>query len=107
MLEKRNILAIVVTYHPDDSFPERFEVLKGQVGGLLVVDNDSGPAAVSMLREAAERLDMHLILNSENLGVAKALNIGIARAIAGRYEWALLFDQDTVPGDEMFEGLRS
>ena len=106
MLEKKSILAIVVTYHPDGSFAERFKRLVGQVGAVLIVDNGSGAAAVSMLREAATRLNMALILNSENLGLAVALNIGVARAIAEGYEWALLFDQDTVPGDNVFEGLR-
>jgi rhamnosyltransferase len=106
MLEKKNVAAIVVTYHPDSSFAERFERLARQVDAVLIVDNDSGPAAVSMLREVAPRLNMGLILNSENVGLAAALNIGVARAIADGYEWALLFDQDTAPGDDMLEGLR-
>jgi rhamnosyltransferase len=106
MLEKKSVLAVVVTYHPDCSFAERFERLGPQVDAVLIVDNDSGPAAVSMLREAAARLNMGLILNSENIGLAAALNIGVAHAIASGYEWALLFDQDTVPGDSMLEGLR-
>ena len=106
MLKKNSILAVVVTYHPDGSFAERFEPVARQVGAVLIVDNNSGPAAVSMLREAAARLGMDLILNSENVGLAAALNIGVARAIAGGYEWALLFDQDTAPGANVFEGLR-
>src|SRR6266480_4672058 len=105
MLEKKSILAIVVTYHPDSSFPERFESLAGQVDTVLIVDNNSGPSAVSMLREAAARLDTDLILNSENVGLAAALNIGVKQAIAKGYEWALLFDQDTAPGSNIVEGL--
>src|SRR6266480_5693543 len=105
MLEKKSILAIVVTYHPDSSFPERFESLAGQVDTVLIVDNNSGPSAVSMLREAAARLDTDLILNSEIVGLAAALNIGVKEAIAKGYEWALLFDQDTVPGNNIVEGL--
>jgi rhamnosyltransferase len=106
MIEKKNILGIVVTYHPDLSFPERFEGLTGQVDAVLIVDNNSDALAVSMLREMATRLNMDLILNSENLGLAAALNIGVKHAITKGYEWALLYDQDTVPGDEVFEGLR-
>ncbi len=106
MLEKKSILAILVTYHPDSSFAERFQVLRGQVDAVLIVDNNSGPATVSMLREAAARLDMDLILNSENVGLAAALNIGVKQAMAKGYEWALLFDQDTVPGSNIVEGLR-
>jgi rhamnosyltransferase len=106
MLAKNSILAIVVTYHPDSSFAERFERLREQVGAVLIVDNNSGPNAVSMLRETAARLDLGLILNSENLGLAAALNIGVRQTIARGYEWALLFDQDTVPGNNIVEGLR-
>jgi rhamnosyltransferase len=106
MLEKKNVLAVVVTYHPDSSFAERFDRLAGQVDAVLIVDNDSGPAAVAMLREAVARLNMGLILNSENVGLAAALNIGVARAIANGYGWVLLFDQDTIPGDDMLKGLR-
>jgi rhamnosyltransferase len=106
MVEKKSILAVVVTYHPDSSFAERFERLAGQVDAVLIVDNDSDASEVSMLRKTASRLNMSLILNSENLGLAAALNIGVARAIEDGYEWALLFDQDTVPGDNMLEGLR-
>jgi len=48
---------------------------------------------------------MALILNSENLGLAAALNIGVAHATANDYKWALLFDQDTVPAGNIVEGL--
>ena len=106
MLEKKSILAIVVAYYPDGSFPERFERLAEQVDAVLIVDNNSDAAAVSMLRETACRLNMGLILNSQNLGLAAALNMGVGHAIAKGYQWALLFDQDTIPGDNMFEGLR-
>jgi rhamnosyltransferase len=105
MLEKNRILAIVVTYHPDSSFADRFKGLRGQVDAVLIVDNNSGLGAVSMLRQARARLDMDLILNSKNVGLAAALNIGVKEAIAKGYEWALLFDQDTVPGSHIVEGL--
>src|SRR2546428_6934698 len=97
MLEKKSILAIVVTYHPDGSFAERFERLVGQVGAVLIVDNGSGAAAVSMLREAATRLNMALILNSENLGLAVAINNRVPRAIGEGHKLGLPFCPDNVP----------
>ena len=100
------ICAVIVTYHPDSSFAARFENLSRQVDAVLIVDNNSGPSAASMLREAAARLDLGLILNSENVGLAAALNIGVKQAIARGYAWALLFDQDTVPGSNVVGGLR-
>jgi rhamnosyltransferase len=105
MLEKKSILAIVVTYHPDSSFAERFERLAGQVDSVLIVDNNSDAAAVSMLREMASRPNVKLILNSNNLGIATALNIGVKSAIAQDYEWVATFDQDSSIVGNYFEDL--
>lgn len=107
MLEKESILAIVVTYHPDRSFAERFERLAGQVGAVLIVDNNSGVEAVSMLREIASSPKVRLVLNSENRGIAAALNQGVWWAREKGYEWAVLLDQDTVPSENMLDTLSS
>lgn len=106
MLEKSSILAVVVTYHPDNALPKLVERLQGQVGRVLVVDNHSDTSECQMLRDTAARLDMDLILNTENLGVATALNLGASHAMANGFKWLLLFDQDSVPSEEMFEGLQ-
>jgi rhamnosyltransferase len=95
MLQESSILAVVVTYHPDNSFPERFERLARQVDSVLIVDNHSDASAVSMLQELASRPNVRLVLNPENLGIAAALNIGAKSAIAHGYEWVATFDQDS------------
>jgi rhamnosyltransferase len=105
MLRRERIAAVVVTYHPDELFPERIERLSKQVDSLIIVDNHSGEAAVSMLRWIASRLSAKLLLNPENLGIAAALNIGVETAIADGYEWVLLLDQDTVVTDDIVETL--
>jgi rhamnosyltransferase len=105
MLRREKIAAVVVTYHPDDLFPERIERLSKQVDSRIIVDNHSGQAAVAMLRGIATRKGAKLVLNPENLGIAAALNIGVETAIAGGYEWALLLDQDTVVGEDIVETL--
>jgi rhamnosyltransferase len=107
MPQKETIAGIIVTYHPDSGFVRRFSGLREQVDRVVVVDNASGPECVSMLREAAARLEWRLILNDRNLGLAAALNAGVADAIISGYRWALLFDQDTTPGEGMVEGLRA
>ncbi len=50
---------------------------------------------------------MQSILNSENLGVATALNQGVRFAKENCFSWALLFDQDTTPEKTMTEELLS
>jgi rhamnosyltransferase len=66
-----------------------------QVSGLVVVDNGSTIDEVSALRAAHEALGFHLIENSDNLGIAEALNQGVQWARSKSFPWVLLFDQDS------------
>jgi rhamnosyltransferase len=59
------------------------------------VDNGSSDAERGMLREAAADPGIELVFNGENLGLARALNIGIQRAATLGFSWVLLLDQDT------------
>jgi rhamnosyltransferase len=94
-LRGADVCAIVVTYHPDAALPIRLNNVSAQVGTLVIVDNGSADAERDMLREAASDPKIDLVFNLDNLGVARALNIGIQRAVALGYSWVLLLDQDT------------
>ena len=62
----------------------------------MIVDNGSGEAALAMLRGlAAANRTIDVIENRKNLGVARALNLGAARAAARGFAWLLLLDQDS------------
>lgn len=98
---KGNICAIIVTFHPDGNLPERVERIAAQVQRVVLIDNHSDDRAVAMLRQLSSRLGVQLILNEENLGVATALNQGMAEVIREGFPWALLFDQDTVAFESM------
>ena len=93
--DARKVCAIVVTFHPVPDVVSNLEVLRPQVQGLIVVDNNSTPEELAPLIDARQRLGFKLIRNPENLGVASALNIGIREAIAQRYDFVALFDQDS------------
>lgn len=62
---------------------------------LLAVDNASTDRSVESLRAAAVR-GSDVVENAANLGVAKANNQGIRRAIADGCEYVLLVNNDTV-----------
>jgi GT2 family glycosyltransferase len=64
--DKSAICAVVVTWNPDDGLGERLDRFRGQVGGVVVVDNGSEPRAIAMLVEAAARLGAHVIRNDSN-----------------------------------------
>ena len=96
---KKNICAVIVTYHPDACFSDHVECIARQVGQVVVVDNHSDSVSVSMLQDTCKELKVELILNDCNLGVAAALNQGVNLAHEMAFSWALLFDQDTRPLD--------
>lgn len=96
-----DVCAILITYHPDIEFPLRLSRIAPQVGAIVIVDNGSEKSEVVMLGKVAEDSAITLVLNSENLGIARALNIGIQRAAARGYRFVLLMDQDSCAEADM------
>ena len=103
--EKKNIGAVIVTYFPDAEFAERVVLVASQVDRVVVVDNNSDTATVSVLKDLATRLGITLILNEANLGVGAALNQGVEWLAERGYCWALTLDQDTILKEDMVESL--
>jgi len=100
-----NLCAIVITYHPDAALPDRLDRIHPQVNGIVIVDNGSTDVERQMLRDAASTRSLEVIFNGQNLGVARALNIGIQRAAALGYSSVLLLDQDSCVAEDMVETL--
>ena len=92
-----NILGVIVTYHPDMELHKRVEKIRHQVDKLLIIDNKSSPDCILMIQKISTDLDVDLILNESNLGIAEALNQGLkyAEIFGERYSWVLTLDQDT------------
>jgi rhamnosyltransferase len=102
---RADVCAVVVTYHPDPAFRERIGRVTPQVGTLIIVDNGSNAAERAMLHELSRDPAILTVSNGENLGIARALNIGIAAAREKRFDWVLLLDQDTCVDDDLLETL--
>ena len=94
-LGRDDVCAVIVTFHPDAGFPARLGRIRGQVGATVVVDNGSAAPSLRMLEELPDGPALHRIFNRDNLGIARALNIGVARARQFGCGWALLLDQDS------------
>ncbi len=101
----QTICAVIVTYHPDPDLFSRVERIAKQVAQTVIVDNESSPPSVQGIRKIAETLGVHLILNSRNEGVGRALNQGAEWAAAQGYGWILTLDQDTVVAADMADSL--
>jgi len=91
----RSVCAVIVTYHPNAGMLENLPQVLAQVQGLVVIDNGSSVEELGPLREKKQSLGFHLIENSENLGIAEALNQGARWAHSQGYSWVILFDQDS------------
>jgi rhamnosyltransferase len=89
------ICAIVVTYQPGPEVAANLAALRPQVDSLVVVDNASTTETLDALRDTLNALNIHLIANAENLGIATALNQGLRWAHGQGAVFSILFDQDS------------
>jgi rhamnosyltransferase len=90
-----DVCGVLVTYHPDTEFPFRLDDALRQLSTVVIVDNGSAGAQLEMLRDLARESRAALVLNGSNMGLARALNVGLENAVALGYSWAVLLDQDT------------
>lgn len=97
------IVAGIITYNPDISrLRENVETIYSQVDSLIVVDNGSSNCNdIQNLLES--KPNVCYVFNSDNLGVAKALNIMAEKAIEMNADWLLTLDQDSVVAKNMME----
>lgn len=88
------LCAVVVTYRPDADIVHNLEAIARECGRVIVVDNGS-PADVQAVLAVVP--GVLLLPQSENVGLAAALNVGVARAAEMGCEWVVTFDQDSQP----------
>jgi len=91
------ITAIAIAYFPDiQTITKTIESICGQVSKVLIIDNTpNGSSVFKNHRLLYGRNNVELITLNENVGIAKAQNIGIKRALENRTDFILLSDQDT------------
>lgn len=97
------ICAVVVTYFPDERVEERLRIIAAECEHVVVVDNSAPAAAFRSLASLAKPVEV--LAQHRNLGVAAALNVGLERALALGFSWALTFDQDSTPQPGFSAGL--
>jgi len=94
-VENNRTLAIIVTYNPNGDFRKNLESLLSQVTAVLVVDNSLDLEAKHYLRTLKKEIPFELLENDLNLGIAAALNRGVAFALENKFDWVLTLDQDS------------
>ena len=100
--------AVIVTFRPDLlALEAQLARLKPQVPAILLIDNASDATTRDALRGLAQAFSAALVENTCNLGIAAALNQGIARARAEGATHVLLMDQDSLPDADMVAQLHA
>lgn len=100
---KVKILTGIVLYNPDLSrLKENICAIASQVDEIVLVDNGSNN--IAMIEKIYSNIPKISILkNSQNLGIAKALEEILDVAIKKGYNWVLTLDQDSVCKDELIK----
>src|SRR5574344_1487500 len=86
------IAGVVVFYNPDNNIMDNINTYLPKLDKLYVVDNSIHKDNSKLLSNSKKII---YINNQDNLGIAKALNIGCERAIKDKYSWILTMDQDS------------
>jgi rhamnosyltransferase len=92
---RNHVCGVIVTFFPDGNVVRNIEAIRSQLEALIVVDNASSVESLQILRRAVSVFEFELIENERNFGIARALNIGVQRAVDLGFEWVAFFDQDS------------
>jgi rhamnosyltransferase len=96
------VCAIVVSFSPDIATLRRLVAATApQVDALVVVDNGTSDAAFDRFCAQAESDRLIILKQDRNIGLAAALNRGIAWAHERGFSHVLLLDQDSEPAQRM------
>ncbi len=96
---KKNIAAVVVFYNPDQKVVDNIKSYFSEISLLIVVDNSEN-SNLELLSNFDQRKIQYICLG-ENLGIAKALNIGLKTAEENGSDLLFTFDQDSFASEGM------
>lgn len=100
------VWAVLSTFRPGASATHAVASVIGQVDGVIVVDDGSGPDADEVLAHLTE-LGAIVVREPENVGIAAALNRGINTAKDRGARQIITFDQDSVVPEGFVATLRA
>lgn len=87
-------IAVVPTFRPGADVAQRVRDLVAQLP-VVVADDASPVTSDGILREIAAITGVEAVRHSSRAGIARSLNVGLARAGDMGADWLLTIDQDT------------
>lgn len=83
----------VIWYNPNNDSVINLRTYLPYIKKLYIVDNSDQDNSGLLTEDI--RTKVEYIPNFQNLGIARALNIGCERAVNNKFEWILTMDQDS------------
>lgn len=94
-MKNENICAGIVTYNPDiNLLVNNIQAIYQQVSDVIIVDN--GSVNIEEIKDICCKLQIKLIENGKNIGIAAALNKIMKNAADNGKKWCVTLDQDSV-----------
>ena len=106
MAASTRVLAVVLNWNRSDlSLRAARHALqqRGAAPDVVVIDNGSSDGSVDRLR--ASGLDLQVLGLAANQGFASGMNVGMAQALAGGYEYVWLINNDAFVGPDCLRTL--
>lgn len=98
-MQKLTIVAGIVLYNPqEERLKENLDAIRGQVDGVVLVDNGSDCKDVL---DELEGEGCMVFRNGENRGIAYALNQILSYCYRQSIPWVITLDQDSVVSDNI------
>jgi rhamnosyltransferase len=94
MTETANLAGVVIPYRPTNELHSNILSYLDLVDHLFIVDNTEAPDNSFYDRWANNR-KVTVMLNRENVGISKAVNIAAQKAFEQGFLWLLVMDQDS------------
>ena len=96
------ICASIVTYHPNwELLRDLLQKIKNQVTAIIIFDNTANTNLQQKLKQELNWPHLHCTVPDENMGIAGAHNHTIELAKQRGFDYVILFDQDSLPADNM------
>lgn len=108
---KKNLLVVLITFNSEKIIEKCLDSIARQVFNdyaLLIIDNNSTDGTIKTIKNyflSHPELEnkTELLKNKQNIGFAKAVNIGLRKALDEKYKAILLINPDTYFDKYLFE----
>jgi rhamnosyltransferase len=106
--QKFKVCAVMIAYNPNEEEINinALSIIK-QVDKIIIVDNSEKPVPFHFLKSPEVKDKIEYVALNENLGIGKAQNVGIERAMDQKFDGILLLDQDSNPPENLVKELVS